>query len=437
MKTLKNVIALFLVLVMVSSCMENEEYTSTQQQQNQQNQQDITAPTGNAVEFEESEDLSKTDDSSEESALIEESKDGPGLENRSGVQITSNFGTGGYGNAILKCGNRIKSSTIGKSNRYGNDFYNKLGFSTNLNGGDAQFYVELTQDQLLRFDLTKTNKNMAMSLFRGNWVCEYRNGIYYVVERFDELVAYSSSHSTYEEHLGPLSLTAGKYLLIIDSAPGNGSNFDLHINCQSNFVSCNGSNTGLIFDNFQSYNLGNVSQQSYLWEKWNANSFYDGEVGMSGGNKYLKIERKINTSAQNQPDVLLNIGERGFNERIKVGFKMYIYGGKTAHFNIQKFIATEWGGQVYFSGNGQGQVKLSNRTLNFSYTQNAWMNIELDINMRNNQTVLLINGVVKAVWTAKESSKTLNGSMRFEAINFYPYATNSQFFIDDVCVSKL
>lgn len=435
MNTLKKFANLFIFVLIFSSCAKVDENIDTQ---------DTVAISNTPAEGSDQDEIAGQDfsKSMEESTsfenLISPDRESEASGRRGGIYITSNYGSGGYGNAILKCGNRVTSTTIGARNQYDNNFYNRLGFNTNLNGGDDQFYIELTQDQLVRLDLTNTRNNMAMVLFKGSWVCTVRNGIFYVEERFDELVSYSTSNLKYEEHLGPLSLEAGKYLLIIDGAPGLSSNFNLQINCQNSFYSCDGSNYGLIYDDFQSYSTGNVSSQSYLWEKWNASSLYDGQVGRSSdGNKYLWVERKNNVSTANQPDVLLNIGERGQNERIKVSFKMYIYSGRTAHFNIQKYIASEWGGQIFFYGNGTGEVKLSNKKFTFTYTRNKWMQVELDINLRNNQTTMYLDGSRKAGWASRESHNSTNGSLRFEAINFYPFDSNSQFFVDNVCVSEL
>jgi hypothetical protein len=327
----------------------------------------------------------------------------------------------------LYCGSYVAGSTMNRSNRYNNYFYNSLGLSANLNGGDKVYYLYLSEEKIVSLYLSNAHKNLAMLLFKGRYV--YQNG--HIEERFDELVSYSSSTSTTNEQLVGQHLTPGYYMLIIDSAPYGESSFNLSVYCSPVNTSCSSTpGTSLFYDNFEYRNLGSISVQSDYWNKWNSNKF-DGEVQAG---KWLAVDYKENQAYNDQPDFILDLGSRYYGN-YQLNFDMWIYSNNSAYFNVQKTIRSEYGAYFVFNQNGQGYVYVNGRVINFTFPNAKWMKVRLDVNLDTNITTLYIDGIYKASWYCTDTAYGSGGSRVFRGLNFQTLS-NSLYFIDNVCYIK-
>jgi hypothetical protein len=331
-----------------------------------------------------------------------------------------------FSSNTIYCGSRITSTTIGRFNNYDDHFYGQLGFDTYLNGGDKVYYITLTQEQIVNFYLTNTYRNLAMMLFKGNYYWE--NG--HVVERFDDLEAWSTSTSPTDERLANLRLTPGKYMLIIDSAPNAGSQFTLSVTCTPVSTSCNSTpGYGLFYDNFEHYYLGNISTQSPNWNNWGGH-YYDGQVAAG---KYLKVDYVENAPAYQQPNFSLDLGQRTTGN-YQLEFSMWVYNENTASIFMEKVINSELGAGIYIGRNGQAGVYAENRLLtSFTYPTNKWAKVRLDVNLNSNVTSLYIDGFHKASWYCTNSYNAYDAHRRmFRGLKFS--ATHyGRYFIDNVC----
>ena len=334
-----------------------------------------------------------------------------------------------FNTSTLYCGSRVSSSTVGRFNRYSNSFYNSLGLSSNLNGGDKVFYFNLTQESIVNLYLYNSHKNLAMILFKGHY--EWVNGN--IVERFDKLEAWSSSTSTTNESLQHQHLTSGRYMLIVDSAPHGESSFDIYLACTPVSTSCNTTpGYGLFYDNFEHRNLGGISPQSDNWNKWN-NNIFDGEV-VSG--KYLKVDYKEGYDWGNQADFILDLGQRT-SGNYQLEFNMWVYANNTANFNIQKIVRSEYGASFFIGKNGQSTIYLEGAPYkNFTFPNNQWAKVRFDVNLNSNTTSLSINGIHIASWlcTASLHPASANNKM-FRGLNFLT-STYGLYYIDNVCFIK-
>ena len=331
--------------------------------------------------------------------------------------------------ATLHCGSYVAGSTIGRYNRYNDNFYESLGFNSNLNGGDKIYYFQLTQEQIVNFYLTNTHKNLAMLLFKGHF--EWNNG--HISERFDDLEAWSTSTSPTMERLANLHLTPGHYLLIIDSAPAGESSFNLSVACHPVNTSCNSTpGVGLFDDDFQAYALGNISVQSPNWNKWNDNP-YDGEV-VAG--KYLKVDYKEGKPWGDQADFILDLGQRSTGN-YQLTFDMWLYTNNTASFNIQKIVRTELGAAFYISKNGEGRIYLESGIIKeFDFPNNQWAKVRFDVNMDLNRTYMYINNQYITSWACTASRYAGNPNHKlFRGLNFLT-SSYGLYYIDNVCFIK-
>ncbi len=316
----------------------------------------------------------------------------------------------------IDCGQTIRSSTKGNDNLFRNSTYNQLGVNANLNGGDQIYNFFVAQTDIVTIDLTDTRENLAMFLYKGDYDLQRgRVSLRYIRD-------YTTSTSRWGDHLGPIQLTAGNYILVVDSAPNRESDYTLTIDCLNTTDPC---------DDMEDYYLGDISPQSSKWEKWSNNSS-DGEVRGNGAGQYLMVKRNTNGS---QPDLLYKTGRKN-SDSYTLSMDMWIFRGKGGYFNIQKQLKHEWGGQVYFYGNGTGEVKINGRSIGFNYPQDTWAKVEIDFDFDYNTTRLHINNQRKATWSIREHSQGSNGSYQIEAVNFYANASNSEMFIDNVCFEK-
>jgi len=341
------------------------------------------------------------------------------------------------GLASIACSNVKYGTVYGHSNKVHNGVYNHFGLNANLNGGDYIYLINVTQPSVVEFDLDNTTQNLAMVLFETDVALATT----FTLLQLQDVKAYSTSSSTHGDNVGPVQLQPGYYALVIDSRYGYPSNFKLSVNCHIVDPGCVPSTHTLVSDDFKGYSTGNISHQSYRWDKWNAGAYYDGEVVWNANysDKLLKVERK-STSSAHQPDVLWKFGTRSWGHYV-INMKMWVYNYNSAYFNIQKNLTynnsnNEFGGQVYFYSNGTGKVYIGGQNYHFSYGQNKWMDIRIDVNFYTNQTRLIIDGHTKATWPCTWWAHGQYGSSQIEAIDFYPYANNSKFYISGICLSK-
>jgi len=360
------------------------------------------------------------------------------IDKEAAVTSRSSYNLNVYnGIANIACG-QVKYGTVyGHSNKIHNGVYNHFGLNANLNGRDFIYLLHVTQPSLVEFDLDNTNQNLAMVLFKTNVALAQT----FTALQLTDVKAYSTSSSTHGDHLGPVQLQPGYYALVVDSRYGYYSNFKLSVDCTPVGGGCVPSTLSLATDDFKGYNTGNISHQSYRWDKWNSGAAYDGEVVWNSNysDKLLKIERKP-TSSAHQPDVLWKFGTR-YAGHYAIKMKMWVFNYNSAYFNIQKNLTygnhnNEFGGQVYFYGNGTGKVYIGGQNYHFSYGQNKWMDIRIDVNFYTNQTRLIIDGHTKASWPCNWWAHGHYGSSQIEALDFYPYASDSKFYLADICLSK-
>ena len=319
----------------------------------------------------------------------------------------------------LSCGVTFFGSTIGESNLISNSTYRSLGFrNTNLNGSDQLYAIQMDRTDVVRFDLTGTRQNLAMVLYEGDYDFNRRELI------LRRIVSWTTSSSSYGDYIGPVTLTPGNYILVVDGAPNRSSDYRVTMTCNGG-----GGSGSQSCDDMDSYYLGDISNQSFKWEKWE-NSSPDGQItNNSYGNQFLKMEARNYGS---QPDVIYKTG-RKTNGNYRFSADMWIYRNRSGYMNIQKRLRSEWGGQIFFNTNGTGVVKINGKNLTFNYPQSKWMEVDIEFDFTNNRTRLYIDGQYKAGWSVREYSNGSYGSYQIEGINFYAASSSDQVFVDNVC----
>ncbi|MBK8504318.1 MAG: hypothetical protein IPL46_20185 [Saprospiraceae bacterium] len=182
------------------------------------------------------------------------------------------------------------------------------------------------------------------------------------------------------------------------------------------------------YESYESQAGFNVSKN---WKSWSSSASL-GELQNYSWGKVLKIAH----SPTANPDLLYLPGvlESG---NYSIRWKMYVGEGSSAYFNIQKYEkpGQEYGAQFFFDNNKEGKVQANNRQANFTYSQDKWLNIQLDLNFVQDMISFSVDGQNIASWPAKWTATSGSGISQFGAINFFAIDEQSKFWLDDFCVS--
>lgn len=324
----------------------------------------------------------------------------------------------------IDCGDYLISSNNTYNNNFTDHFYASRGFNSNLNGGDNIYAFTPIGDMKTTFSLRtqgSNRQNLAMFLFEGDY--DDVNHRAYV----RNVVAWSTSQSRYSEELKNISLKRGRqYILVVDSAPNRGCDYNLRVSCIG---------TGIpqpaTCDDFDHYSNGYLtSQNPTKYEKWDFNS-KDAEV-QGGSNKYIYFARDPYSGQSTQADVIYKTG-RVRSGRKTLSMNMWIYRGHSGYFNIQKRLRHEYGAEVYFHDGGHGELKIGGRAYNFRYPQNRWFTVEMDFDFHSQRVKLKVDNSLVRSWPTRYTVHSTSGSQQIEGVDFYVPKSDSEFWVDDLC----
>jgi hypothetical protein len=338
----------------------------------------------------------------------------------------------------LSCGSNIYQTLSDNFNRISNSAYAHFGYNTDLNGRDEIYRLTVTQSSTVTINLTHTTENLAMVLFKGSLNCTSLGTCRLDLSDVEDV---TNSHSEYSDQIGPLHLTPGTYILVVDSRVNQSSTYNLKVNCTPTFTGCVTGTTRLLYDDFDDYQYGSVSPQAVSWFKWYSSATYDAEVKGSTANKYLYLVRKDNVATTNQPNVLWRHGYRSNTGSYAIKMSLYVPDNRSAYLNLQKRLSypntnNEFGAGIYFESDGTGRVRIGGNDQHFTYPQGQWITIQITINLSANRVYFYINGTLKESWACTSTFNGSSSNKSIEAIQFYPYASNSQFYVDNLCFAK-
>ncbi len=326
----------------------------------------------------------------------------------------------------LTCGARLVSSNNSNHNNFTDYFYGSRGYGTNLNGGDNIYYFDATQDMRVTFSLRTqgyNRENLAMFMFEGDY--DDRNH----VARVRQHVAHSSSTSRYSEELRDVSVRRGRrYILVVDSAPNRGCDYNISVTCSNGG---GGNPQPTTCDNFESYRLDYLTPQNpSKYERWDYNS-KDGQI-VRGSSNLLYMARDPYSGASTQADVIFKTGRYRTGHRT-LSMNMWIYRGRSGYFNIQKRLRQEYGAEIYFHDGGYGELRIGSQAYNFNYPQSTWFTVEMDFDFNSGRANLKIDNRVVRSWPIRYNANATNGSSQIEGVDFYVPKSDSEFYIDNLC----
>lgn len=183
--------------------------------------------------------------------------------------------------------------------------------------------------------------------------------------------------------------------------------------------------TTLFEDDFESYNLGEgIALQSDTWDTWSSDPGSNEDAVASddyaeSGSQSMIIQEPTTNSAN---DMILPLGNKTSGV-YEVNFMMYFEAGKAGHFNIQHFEApgNEWAFQTYFNvgGGGDGMLQANGEEIDFSYPEDTWFTVEVDIDIDDDETVLTIDGTDVYTFPFSVNWQGNEGTNQLGALNIF------------------
>jgi hypothetical protein len=198
----------------------------------------------------------------------------------------------------------------------------------------------------------------------------------------------------------------------------------------------------LICDDFDSYVPGALGPQADHWSTWSGDEG-GSEDGLVSTTLAFSGANSLEISGQGGPqDVLLLLGDQTTgNWRLE--FKMYVYDGQRAYWNLQKCQDDPggcWGQEVTFTEDGTGSLDAGGEDVaQFTYPHDQWFDVVQFIDLDNDRSSLFIDGKPVYSWPSSVSSQGTSAPLlQVGAIDFYATNQGSHlFFIDDVRFMQL
>ncbi len=207
--------------------------------------------------------------------------------------------------------------------------------------------------------------------------------------------------------------------------------------CSGCVLPCNLNPNAIICDDFETYNVGNISPQSNHWIPWNLvdapTNALSAEVSTdfaSNGTKSMKV--KLDGAGDDQ---LLQLGDKSTG-RYSLSWKYYIPTGKATYFNVQitEIVpqpappSANFATEVYFRATGKVDQVSPTPAASDSFPFNQWFPVKIIVDLDNNLAKLFVNGNLLRAWAYTGN---------FGAIDFYAADATYLAYIDEVEYIKL
>jgi hypothetical protein len=203
----------------------------------------------------------------------------------------------------------------------------------------------------------------------------------------------------------------------------------------------------LTSENFDSYTAGEICSQSWSWVPWPAHpcaSVVSG-TSFSGSNSLYISGPTVHDATSKDMTIALGNKTSGVWD---LSFKILIPVGTTANYNLQHWMHSQWGHQVYFASNATGILAgVTGSNIAFTYPQGTWFEISQHINQNTDQTTITINGVTFGPWKFSQqflnspASNIIAGLDFFAQINSFIADPNPNavtgFYVDDIVLTDL
>ena len=189
-------------------------------------------------------------------------------------------------------------------------------------------------------------------------------------------------------------------------------------------------------DDFESYTVGDyIGSSSAEWTTWSGatGGTEDVAVGNAQANSGANsIYFSSSSSGGGPQDVVLPFGGAYDNGTFMIRMAIYVEAGKNAYFNLQAetTIGSIWALDVDFEATGNAVVRsgTDGTYCTAAYTQEAWHQFQLDVNLSTNCWEASLDGASIGTFS--------NSNNKVASLDLYPIL-NSGFYIDDVGFSYM
>ena len=240
----------------------------------------------------------------------------------------------------------------------------------------------------------------------------------------------------------------GVYYIVVDAyRAGEKGDYKLSVDCVSPpapvvACECNSIYEDQICDNFESYDGGAyVCPQANCWTTMSGDhgGAEDAYVRLFQGNKVLEMRGQSNKQQQ----VMLELGNRR-NGKYELKFKLKANNGEKAHYGVlhssadgPNAIADSYVQEVFFDGDGKGEVMVDGRAHSFSYSRGEWVEVFQQIDVRSNVSTLYIEGNRVHRWNTEFIQDYSVQGHSLKALYFSPMDKSYQFMVDEVEMEKV
>jgi Secretion system C-terminal sorting domain len=204
--------------------------------------------------------------------------------------------------------------------------------------------------------------------------------------------------------------------------------------CAPCVLSCTQDPNSIICDNFDTYNTNQrVGPQADHWDTWSGTEggAEDGIVSTDIASTAPNSMKLVGAAGGGPQDVMLLLGNKT-SGRYSLKWKMHIATGKAGYYNIQNVypIANQYNLDVFFNADGTGDFAIGSAALSgeFTYPQNAWFDVEHEIDLDNNILRLKING---------NTVKVMAYPNNLGGIDFYCINATYAYYVDNIDYRQL
>ncbi|MBC7774094.1 MAG: hypothetical protein H7246_01545, partial [Phycisphaerae bacterium] len=198
--------------------------------------------------------------------------------------------------------------------------------------------------------------------------------------------------------------------------------------CSACVLPCALNPNSIICDDFETYNIGNVSPQSNHWIPWDLNDAPTNAVSAEVSSDFASNGTKSMKVIQND-DQVLQLADKTTG-RYSLTWKYYIPTGKAAYFNIQitqnippNPPSTNFATEVYFRATGVVDQVSPLPAAADSFPFNQWFPIKIIVDLDNNLAKLFVNNNLLRAWAYTGN---------FGAIDFYAADATYLAYVDEV-----
>jgi hypothetical protein len=198
-------------------------------------------------------------------------------------------------------------------------------------------------------------------------------------------------------------------------------------------------------DDFESYASGAyiAENSNGLWTTWSGTpgSSEDAPASTEQAHSGTVSAKFDSPTAAGPTDFVYDFGNLTTGH-YQLTMWMYVAGNSGAYFNImhQAFPPGEWAVDAYFDADGSGYLLLNNVENAFTYTNAAWNEIKVDINMDTDQAEFFVNGTSVHQWQWSIQNNAAAGMNQMAWLDIFaaaPTGTPALFYVDDVRFENL